>query len=75
MSCMDIWTLLWIGWGLAFAGIEGTAIAKGDWAGTLSQHLRKWFRVDTNLGRTVWLIFSALFFVAWFIPHIAYHLL
>lgn len=69
---MDIWTYLWIGWGLIFAAIEGTALARDNAAGTLSDHLRLWFRVDTKLGRTAWLVVSALFFVAWFIPHIAF---
>ena len=69
---MDIWTILWLLWGLTFAGIEGTAIYRHDWAGTLSDHLRLWFRTDTHFGRTMWLAFSAVFFVAWFIPHIAF---
>lgn len=67
-----IWTVLWIAWGLGFFAIEIPALrndVKGD---TLSEHLRRWFRVDTHLGRTAWLVTSALFFVAWFIPHIAH---
>jgi len=61
---------LWIMWGLAGLGIETVAI-RHDMNGTLSRHLRRWFHVNTHYGRTAWLIFSTLFFVAWFIPHIA----
>lgn len=73
---MDIWTYLWIGWGAAFAVIEGVALYRDkvdpNTAGTLSEHLRLWFHVNTKVGRTIWLAFSAGFFVMWFIPHIAF---
>jgi hypothetical protein len=67
---MSIWTILWLLWGAAFVAIEGTALAHDHWAGTLSDHLRLWFRTDTKLGRTAWLIVSGVFF-AWFVVHIA----
>lgn len=67
---MDIWGYLWIAWGLIFAVIEGTALAHDNAAGTLSDHLRLWFRTDTKIGRTVWLVVSGLF-GAWFLVHIA----
>jgi len=67
---MDLWGWLWIAWGLGFVVIEGVAIAKDNWAGTLSDHLRLWFRTDTKVGRTAWLIVSGIFFVL-FITHIA----
>jgi hypothetical protein len=66
-----IWTVLWLLWGLIFAVVEGAALANDKKGDTLSEHLRRWFRVDTHLGRTAWLVFSALFFIVWFIPHIA----
>lgn len=69
---MDFWTAAWLAWGAAFCLIEGAAIAHDDMAGTLSDHLRLWFRTDTKHGRTAWLVFSVVFFVAWFIPHIAF---
>jgi len=67
-----IWTVLWVAWVLGFFAIEIPALRNDIKGDTLSEHLRRWFRVDTHLGRTVWLVASALFFVAWFIPHIAH---
>lgn len=67
---MDWWGIAWIAWGLLFAVIEGAAIVQDKWAGTLSDHLRLWFRTDTRKGRTAWLAVSGLF-MAWFIVHIA----
>lgn len=64
-----MWTFLWGLWALLFLVIEGVAILE-DSGGTLSEHLRRWFRTDTHLGRTVWLVVSGLFF-AWFVVHIA----
>jgi hypothetical protein len=60
----------------AFAVVETFAIIHdrrthpGPQAGaTLSDHLRRWFSVKTNLGRTAFLVvFGA--FVAWFFPHV-----
>lgn len=73
---MTIYDILWTAWVLAFAVIEGIAIrhdhhdaATGDHS-TLSAHLRRWFRVDTHLGRTSWLAFSVVF-MAFMVPHIA----
>ena len=67
---MDLWGWLWVVWGLAFAAIEGTALARDNAAGTLSEHLRLWLRTDTKLGRTIWAIVSGVFF-GWFVIHIA----
>ena len=66
---MTIWTLLWILWIAGFAVIEACALANDVDEDTLSEHLRKWFRVDTHLGRTVWLVVTGIFF-AWFVVHI-----
>lgn len=64
------WTFLWIAWGLAFVVIEGAALRNDNPDGTLSVHLRRWFRTDTHLGRTAWLVVSGVFF-AWFVVHIS----
>jgi hypothetical protein len=64
-----IWTLAWIAWYVAFVGIEGAAL-RNDTDGTLSVHLRRWFKVDTHLGRTVWLVVSGSLFAV-FVVHIA----
>lgn len=64
------WTALWVAWGLAFAIIEYAAISNDIEDDTLSEHFRRWFRTDTYLGRTAWLIVSGGFF-AWFVVHIA----
>lgn len=68
------WTVLWLVWLAAFAVIEGLAI-RNDASdhhddSTLSSHLRRWFSVDTHLGRTAWLIVSGVF-MTWFVVHIA----
>jgi hypothetical protein len=64
-----IWEILWFGWVLAFVIIEGIAIRNDIDGDTLSEHIRKWFRIDTRPGRTVFLIaFGG--FVAWFAVHI-----
>lgn len=67
---MDLFTILWILWGAAFAVIEGVAIFNDKKSDTLSEHLRLWLRTDTRKGRTVWLAISGGFF-AWFVTHIA----
>lgn len=64
------WTILWLLWGAAFAGIEGVAVLNDKRDDTLSEHLRLWFRTDTKRGRTAWLVASGMFF-AWFVTHIA----
>lgn len=73
---MDTFGILWAVWGALFAVIEGAALYRDHTdpgsAGTLSEHLRKWFSVKTKLGRTAWLVVSGVFFVVWFIPHIAF---
>lgn len=71
-----LFNILWPLWVAAFFVIEGVAMyrdAKSTTDGfTLSEHIRRWFRVNTHEGRTAWLGISAIFLV-WFIPHIAYH--
>lgn len=66
---MSIWTGLWVIWGLAFALIEGAAIINDKADDTLSEHFRKWFRIDTKKGRSAWLVVSGGF-AAWFVIHI-----
>lgn len=64
-----IWTILWLLWIAAFAAIEGVAVLNDKRDDTLSEHFRRWFRVDTHRGRTVWIVVSGVFF-AWFVAHI-----
>ena len=66
---MSIWTILWLIWIAMFAIVEGVAVFNDKKNDTLSEHFRLWLRVDTRLGRTVFLlIFGG--FVAWFGIHI-----
>ena len=67
---MTGWSLAWLLWAAAFAVIETAAIRNDAQGDTLSEHVRLWFRTDTRLGRTVWLVVSGLF-GAWFLVHIA----
>ena len=64
-----IWTLLWMAWIAMFGLIETVALANDSKGDTLSEHFRRWFRVDTHYGRTAWLVVSGVFF-AWFTAHI-----
>lgn len=68
---MTIWTILWIGWIVAFFVIEGIALYRDrtKLGATLSEHLRLWFRIDTKLGRTAFLVVFGGF-VAWFGVHL-----
>lgn len=68
---MDTLGWIWVGWGVYFAVVEGYALYtdKKTGHGTLSAHLRLWFKVDTKLGRTIFLfLFGGFCF--WFVPHI-----
>lgn len=66
---MDIWTILWALWGLAFIVIEGVALKNDVPDDTLSEHIRRWLHTDTRLGRTAFIVaFGG--FVAWFSVHI-----
>lgn len=65
-----MWTTLWILWALMFTAVEAAAIWNDKRGDTLSEHLRRWFRTDTNLGRTIFLIVSGVF-MSWFVVHIA----
>lgn len=42
---MSVFTWLWIGWGLAFAVIEGVALANSRAGDTLSEHVWAWLGV------------------------------
>lgn len=67
---MSVWTILWLAWGAMFALVEGAALVNDKREDTLSEHFRRWFRTDTKLGRTAWIVASGIFF-AWFTVHIA----
>ena len=63
------WTVLWVGWIVAFFVIEGVALRNDMPGDTLSEHIRKWLRMDTKLGRSVFLVaFGG--FALWFVVHI-----
>ena len=63
------YTLLWIGWILAFVIIEGVALHNDMPGDTLSEHIRKYFRVDVKIGRTIFLIIW-VGFAAWMVAHV-----
>jgi hypothetical protein len=67
---MSVWTVLWLLWAAGFVAIEGVALVNDARDDTLSEHLRRWFRTDTHLGRSVWVATTGVFF-GWFIVHIA----
>ena len=52
-----------------FGVVEYIAVKNDTPDDTLSEHIRKWYRIDTNLGRTAFLV-SFGGFVAWFSVHI-----
>ena len=74
---MTIFDRLWILWIIAFAVIEAWAIYydrnNPEGPSTLSDHIRRWFRVKTFWGRTVWLYVVTPIFVGWFfLTHIPF---
>lgn len=72
-SVITVWEILWLLWIAAFAIIEAVAVKNDTPNDTLSEHLRKWFRVDTRPGRTAFLVaFGG--FVVWFGVHIVTNL-
>lgn len=64
-----IYSLLWVLWVLTFFIVEGFALRNDMPGDTLSEHVRKWIRTDTKLGRTIFLVVFGGF-VAWFSVHI-----
>jgi len=65
---MNLFSWLWIGWGLAFLVIEGFALkrkAKGD---TLSEHVWSWFQLKGRKDtKKPWQILLRLGFVAFWV--------
>lgn len=64
-----IWTILWLLWGVFFGVVEGAALVaqrRGNWGGTLSEHVWKWAAVKgyrwphlIHLRRVAMLLFMA----------------
>ena len=48
---MSVFTWLWIGWGLAFAVIEGVALVNARAGDTLSEHVWAWLGVRRSGAR------------------------
>lgn len=70
---MGTYWLIWLGAILlGFAVPEGVAVARRQWADTLSDNLRVWFRVRTAAGARRWLVaWSSLLLVwVWLLGHI-----
>ena len=67
-----IYTLLWIAWLLSLVIIEGLALHHDMPGATLSEHVQRWWRVDTHIGRTLFLIVWVLFAIL-FATHIVWH--
>jgi hypothetical protein len=77
------WTMGWVLLVAWFAVLEALAIRQ-DWGrpgdpdgngvadtgATLSEHLRRWFRLDTRLGRSVYLVTAGGFALWFFVPHL-----
>ena len=69
------WNVAWVVWALAFGVLE-TLTLRHDRANpsgqgtTLSDNLRRWFFVNTHIGRTAWLAGSTVFAVWFFYTHI-----
>ena len=63
------YTVAWLLWILAFAGIEGTALLSKDPAGTLSDHVWSWFSIRSK--GTAWRLrrFALLAGLAWLVAH------
>lgn len=60
-------------WGSVFVlatAVEVWALRNGREGDTLSERIRRWFRVDTRTGKVVFTL-AWLYFSAWFLDHIA----
>lgn len=70
MELNDTYTWLWIGWLLAFVGIEAVALINKDKGDTLSEHIWKWFSVKEkgNPHRTFRMVCLGGF-LAWLVTH------
>lgn len=66
-----MFTVTWIAWILSFVVVEGIALVRDQKDDTLSEHFQKWFRTDTNIGRTVFMVIWGLF-AMWFGAHIMF---
>jgi hypothetical protein len=64
-----IWAIAWFAWIIMFGIIEAIAIKHDAPGDTLTEHIQKWFRTDTHLGRTAFLVAFGGFAV-WFVIHI-----
>lgn len=62
---------IWAGLILAGAAFEAYALANGRPGDTLSESVRRWFRVRTSPGRLVFTV-AWIAFTGWFLVHIAY---
>lgn len=66
---------LWICWLIAFCVIEGVALWRHDYKGTLTAHVRWWFGFENRAGiaakRAAWRLTRALLagFMAWLTLH------
>jgi hypothetical protein len=72
---MDLYTVGWLGWGLYFALLEGTALwrrrhdGKG---GTLSEHIWLWFGTAPGTHANSWAYvrrFALIAFMSWLSVH------
>jgi hypothetical protein len=64
------YTIAWIIWGLYFVVVEADAILHNDAAGTLSDHIWKWFCVNDQKERFARLRRVVLLcFMAWLSVH------
>lgn len=70
---MDVFTLLWLGWLIYFAIVEGVALFNGSRTGdTLSEHVWAWFGISSSKPATAWSRarrFILLAFMAWLSLH------
>lgn len=63
------WDVAWLAWILMFFVIEIPAVRNDEEGDTLSEHIARWFRVDTVRGKSVWTaVWGA--FGAWMSWHI-----
>ena len=65
------YTSAWLIWIALFIVIEGFALIDKRQGDTLSEHVRKWFRIkDPRPTKTVWVIRGSLMaFLLWLITH------
>ena len=69
MNHVSCYSIAWLAWLAAFGVVEGIAILKKRWSGTLTEQTRKLFHTDSRKGRLAFAVTWSMFGL-WFLGHV-----